>query len=123
MLIRGATQWDGLADHAQPAMSLRVEDGVITAVGPDQSFGDCPPDLGCDRREVHPSGHSVTRMELRTGEPFWPIRSGLIHSYPPVRSDQSAVRDAYLGLRHPATAMFAFDRPSLYGRHWMRRRA
>lgn len=35
----------------------------------------------------------------------------------------SIVRDAYLGLRHPATAMFAFDRPSLYGRHWMRRRA
>lgn len=29
-------------------------------------------------------------MELRTGEPYWPIKNGLLHSYPPVRSDQSA---------------------------------
>lgn len=29
-------------------------------------------------------------MELRTGEPYWPIKNGLLQSYPPVRSDQSA---------------------------------
>lgn len=29
-------------------------------------------------------------MELHTGEPYWAIRNGLLHSYPPVRSDQSA---------------------------------
>lgn len=29
-------------------------------------------------------------MELRTGEPYWAIRNGLLQSYPPVRSDQSA---------------------------------
>jgi len=29
-------------------------------------------------------------MELRTGEPYWAIRNGLLYSYPPVRSDQSA---------------------------------
>ena len=29
-------------------------------------------------------------MELRTGDSYWALRSGLLHSYPPVRSDQSA---------------------------------
>jgi glycine/D-amino acid oxidase-like deaminating enzyme len=29
-------------------------------------------------------------MELRTGEPYWAIKNGLLQSYPPVRSDHSA---------------------------------
>jgi glycine/D-amino acid oxidase-like deaminating enzyme len=29
-------------------------------------------------------------VELRTGEPYWAVKNGLLHAYPPVRSDQSA---------------------------------
>lgn len=29
-------------------------------------------------------------MDLRTGQPFWPLRNGLLHAYPPLAADEHA---------------------------------